>query len=80
MRGRWACLLIITRRKAAIINCLFIVVSRIYMKTRDEVIIDSYWLKFFNVDCEENNKFHTLKYKRRKKDRKRKNPAKNIMQ
>lgn len=50
------------------------------MKTRDEVIIDSYWLKFFNVDSEENNKFHTLKYKRRKKDRKRKNPAKNVMQ
>ena len=61
---------------AAIINNLFIVVSRLRMKTRGEVLI-SY--RFFNVDSEENNKFRTLKYKRRKKDRKRKNPTKNIM-
>ena len=53
--------------RSPIINHLFIVVSRLRMKTRDVVpwllfVIINYWLKFYNVDWEQNNKLLTLKY------------------
>lgn len=62
-------------QKPPVINRLFILVSRIGMKTRNAVIIN-YSLKSYNVDWEENSKSIALKYGSTVKT----NPAKSILQ